>query len=84
MLDPVGASAVRSLSTDVANLTSRLAVTYALIEQLTALYDDLDPSTWDHEPITDGDGSQTGYTTTLPGEESDKLRMLLAFIDSMK
>ena len=83
-MDPIGASAVRTLSTDVANLSGRLAVLNGVMEQLVTLYEEVNPNAWQHEPITDGDGNQNGYITTMPGEETDKLRVLLAFIETMK
>ena len=84
MLDPIGTIAVRNLTSDIANLTGRLAVMSGVLEQLVGLSDEININAWQHEPVINGDGDSNGYITTMSGEETDKLRMLLAFIESMK
>ena len=83
MLDPIGTIAVRNLTSDIANLTGRLAVMSGVLEQLVAISDEINPNAWQHEQIN-GDGGQNGYITTMSGEETDKLRTLLAYIEAMK
>lgn len=84
MLDPIGANAVRSLSVDVANLSARLAVQMATLEHLMALTEEIDPSTWEVTPVTDGDDAPIGFTATIPGEEIERLQALLGVIRSVQ
>ena len=43
MLDPIGAKAIQSLGIDVANLTSRLAVNTAVIDEIVGQASEIDP-----------------------------------------
>jgi hypothetical protein len=82
VIDPVGVRAVNSLSIDIANLTSRLAITSAMIEQLIELADTIDQSLWSVQQVADHDVD--AHVLTIPGTEADKLQQLLALLQSMK
>ena len=83
MLDSIGSSAIRSLGIDVANLTSRLAVNTAIVEDLIRQALEIDQNTWQHEQIMEGE-MPIGFTTTIPGEETEKLQALLSSITSLQ
>jgi hypothetical protein len=78
-LDPIATAAVRGLSVDVGNLTARLAVISAVIEDLVKRMNSLDPSTWKMEP----DGERD-YNATLPGAEMNKLQGILQVLRSLE
>ena len=85
MLEPIGAKAIQALGIDVANLTSRLAVNTAIIEEIVGIASHLDQNLWVHQQLKDEDGEASGeYATTIPGSEVDKLQALLAFIGSLQ
>ena len=52
MLDSVGSSAIRSMGVDIANLTSRLAVQIAIIEEIIDMASTIDQNTWVHNQLT--------------------------------
>ena len=80
--EPVGLKAVQSLSVDVANLTSRLAILTAMVEQLIEVADGLDQSLWSVQQVADQDVD--AHVVTIPGTEVDKLQQLLALLNGMK
>lgn len=90
-MDTIGARAVQSLGIDIANLTTRLAVTQALLEDIQELTNVLDQTKWKMTPITEVEGEgeeaverQVGYEVTIPGDEFDRLTTVLAFIKSLQ
>ena len=73
------------MGVDIANLTSRLAVQIAILEEIIEMSSTIDQNTWVHSQLTDEDGEATGeYATTVPGSEIDKLQALLAFVGSLQ
>jgi len=85
MIDPIGASAIKSLGIDVANLTSRLAIQTALLDEILGRVMEIDQGAWVHNQLTDENGETSGeYATTMPGTETDKVQALLAFIASLQ
>lgn len=81
MIDSIGQTAIRSLGVDVANLSSRLAVTQAIMEELCGIAASLDMPAWDHKPIPNDDGSQSNaYMTIIPGQEMEKVQALLSIL----
>ena len=85
MLDPIGAKAIQSLGIDIANLTSRLAVNTAILDEIVAQAIEIDGSLLlkGHEMVSET-GHQTGYTVTLDGQTAEKLSALLAFITALQ
>ena len=85
MLDSIGQSAVRSLGVDVANLTSRLAVSQAVLNEIIAIGNSFDMSQWQHNPVPSDNGAPSGaYITTLPGTEADKLQRLMLMLQEIQ
>ena len=85
MLEPIGAKAIQSLGIDVANLTSRLAVNTAIVEEILTQASEIDPSLLlQGQEMTNETGHPTGYTVTLDGHTADKLSALLAFIATLQ
>lgn len=86
MLDPIGAKAIQSLGIDVANLTSRLAVNTAVIDEIVGQASDIDPEAWQKQnPVNDNTGHPVGgYTVTLDGRDAEKVLALLAFIAALQ
>jgi hypothetical protein len=81
VIDRIGQTAIRSLGVDVANLTSRLALTQAIMEELCEIAAALDMPSWKHEPIPNDDGSQSNaYMTTIPGTEMEKVQAILSIL----
>lgn len=85
MLDRIGTTAVRNLGIDIANLTSRVAVQGALIEDLINQVNNVDLAAWVHTPLTDDSGEvQTGVIITVPVEEYEKIMGILSTIGSVQ
>lgn len=81
MIDSIGQTAIRSLGVDIANLSSRLAVTQAVMEELCMLAASLDMAAWKHDPISTEDGTEpNAYMTTLPGTETEKVQAILSIL----
>jgi hypothetical protein len=81
MIDRIGQTAIRSLGVDVANLSSRLALTQAIMEELCGIAASLDMPAWDHKPIPNDDGSQSNaYMTMIPGTEMEKVQAILSIL----
>ena len=84
-MDSIGARAVQSVSIDVANLTARLAVSNAYIDDVVEQVAALDQSQWRMTRLTDPEnGQDTGYEVVIPGLEFDKLTTVLALIQSLQ
>jgi len=85
MLDRIGTTAVRTLGVDIANLTSRLAVQAAVLEELINLAEAVDLAAWTHTPVTsDDDSTQVGAIITVPVEEYEKVISILSTIGALK
>jgi hypothetical protein len=81
VIDSIGQTAIRSLGVDVAILSSRLALTQAIMEELCGIASTLDMTAWKHEPIPNDDGSEShAYMTTIPGTEMEKMQALLSIL----
>ena len=85
MIDPIGAKAIQSLGIDVANLTSRLAVNTAIVDEIITQAGQIDPSLLlQGQEMTNETGHPTGYAVTLDGQTAEKLSALLAFIMALQ
>jgi hypothetical protein len=84
MLDRIGTTAVRTLGVDIANLTTRLAVQAAVIEELINMQAAADLSTWVHVPVTDDEDKQIDTLITLPSAEYEKVIGILSLIGSLQ
>jgi hypothetical protein len=85
MLDPIGAKAIQSLGIDVANLTSRLAVNTAIVDEIITQAAEIDSSLLlQGREMVNETGHPTGYTVTLDGQTAEKLSALLAFIAALQ
>lgn len=86
MLDNIGARAIQSLGIDVANLTTRLSVNTATLDEIITMANEIDPQVWDAQtPLSDESGHPTGdYTVALHSVEALKIQSLLAFIGSLQ
>jgi hypothetical protein len=85
MLDRIGTIAVRTLGTDIANLTARLAVQGAVLEELINQATTFDLTAWTHTPLTDESGElQTGVIITVPVEEYEKVVGILSTIGRLQ
>lgn len=90
MLDNIGQTAVRTLGIDIANLSSRLAVSQAILDEIMRVASSFELTRWKHEPIQgDTPGlspvqGRASYITTLPGEEAEKLEELLRIIRELQ
>ena len=81
MVDPIGQIAIRSLGVDVANLSTRLAVTQAVMEQLCEIAAAIDMETWKVDTIPNDDGSESNaYMVTMPGTETEKVQAILSIL----
>lgn len=74
MLNDIGASAIRSLSVDIANLSARLAVQTATLEKMVELAGGIDPTTW-READADGES-----VLAIPPSHGESVRALLSVI----
>ena len=81
-MEPVGLRAVQSLSVDIANLTGRLAIINAMVEELIEMSDDIDQALWSHQQVADPDVNAS--VVSIPGTEADKVARMLALLQSMK
>ena len=85
MIDPIGARAIQSIGIDVANLTSRLAVNTAIIDEIITQASEIDPDLLlQGQEMTNETGHPSGYAVTLDGHTAEKLSALLAFIKSVQ
>ena len=91
MLDPIGQAAIQSLAVDVANLTSRLAVAQATINQIITLGNDLHLGLWNTKRIevpnrTTDESIEAQYAIVaeVPQEEIDKFQRLLSVLRELQ
>lgn len=82
LTEPVGLRAVQSLSIDIANLTSRLAVLGGMVGELAERAAHIDQSLWNRQPVEDN-GPSPVELVTMPGTEADKIEQLLNLIRGM-
>ena len=82
LTEPVGLRAVQSLSIDIANLTSRLAVLGAMVNQLAEQASQIDLSLWSHQGVAD-DGGTPVEVVSMPGTEAEKVQQLINLILGM-
>ena len=76
---------MRSLGIDLGNLMGRMALQTACVEYLIGLVNELDQSSWTHEPVQADDGGEpNAYVSTLPGTEMNKLMTILAALRSLE
>ena len=83
MLDSIGATAVRTLGIDIANLTAKLAVQTAILEEIMQAAHVIDTSVW-QQIESDPDAAPTPPMVALPEEEAAKVQTLLALIQSVQ
>jgi len=83
MLDSIGATAVRTLGIDIANLTAKIAVQTAILEEIMQTAAPIDTSVWQQiEP--DPDAAPTPPMIGLPADQADRVQALLALIQSVQ
>lgn len=81
MINDIGASAVRSLSVDVANLSARLAVQTAILENLMQLATEIDSSSWKAIESSNGDDEDL---VGIPMDQGNQLQALLSALSSVQ
>ena len=75
-MDRVGVSAVRALGVDVANLTSRLAVQMAVIENLVDMASQITPQAWESQKLDEGNDDLPEGTTLVTITEDEAQRVI--------
>ena len=81
MSDAIGAAAVRSLSVDIANLSAKVAVQQAILEDLLQQATYIDPSDWFKQESAKP-GELPGYL--IPEAHYEPLRTLLGSLKSLQ
>lgn len=77
-MDNIGAAAIRSLGVDIANLSARLAVQTAILEDILTQANEIEPKDW---PV---DGDNGDVHVILNTSECAKVQALLASIASVQ
>lgn len=83
MTDAIGAAAVRSLGIDVANLSVKVAVQQAILEDLLQQASYIDPASWGKQDVAGLEGPAI-FTTLLTEEQAEQVRALLTSLKSLQ
>lgn len=82
-LDPIAASTVRAMATDVGNLTARLALMGACLEDLVGKTVALDPLPVQVEP-REGCEACTGFVAVIPSDKWVQIEEILQAIRNLQ
>ena len=91
MLDPIGQAAIQSLAVDIANLTSRLAVAQASLNQILTIGNQINPGIWGNKRVevpprsTDPTAiPEYRMVAEVPQEEAEAVQRLLAVLHDLQ